>query len=171
MPDSSPHTVASLLERLHALGIAFDRADHVPVYTCDEADRAVPADLGGVHTKNLFLRDRKGTRHLLLVTLCEKSVDLKTLSERVGADRLGLASPERLLRYLGLAPGSVTVLGLANDAPRAVELLVDRDVWDAPAWRCHPLVNTTTLVLSREGIADFLASTGHQARVVDVSVR
>ena len=135
MSDASPHPSASLLERLHALGIAYGRADHAPVFTCDEADRAVPAELGGVHTKNLFLRDRKGSHHWLLVTMCEKSVDLKTLSSRVGADGFSLASPERLLRHLGLTPGAVTVLGLVNDPGHAVELLVDRDVWDAASWR------------------------------------
>ena len=65
----------------------------------------------------------------------------------------------------------MTVLGLVNDPGHAVELLVDRDVWDAASWRCHPLVNTTTLVLPRDGITAFLASTGHLARVVDVPVR
>lgn len=171
MSDTPPHAAASLLERLHALGVAFERSDHAPVFTCDEADRAVPADLGGVHTKNLFLRDRKGACHWLLVTTCEKAVDLKTLSARLGVDGLGLASPERLLRHLGLTPGAVTVFGLLNDPDHAVVLLVDRDVWEAPSWRCHPLVNTSTLIVPREGITTFLASTGHQARVVDVPVR
>jgi Ala-tRNA(Pro) deacylase len=156
---------------LDAHGIAYRRADHPAVFTCEEADRAVPSELGGVHTKNLFLRDGKGRRHWLLVTLCSKPVDLKALAPRIGADNLSLGSPDRLMRFLGLTPGSVTVLGLTNDPDRQVMLLVDREVWEADAWRCHPLVNTATLVISRAGIDRFLELTGHEARVVEVPAR
>jgi Ala-tRNA(Pro) deacylase len=82
-----------------------------------------------------------------------------------------LASAERLARFLGLTPGSVTLFGLVNDRDHQVTLLVDRDVWEASAWRCHPLVNTATLVVSRAGIERFLAATGHGVTLVSVSER
>ncbi|HNV77771.1 MAG: prolyl-tRNA synthetase associated domain-containing protein [Gemmatimonadetes bacterium] len=171
MPIETPYTDATLCELLWANAIAFTRGDHPAVFTCDEADRLVPAELVGVQTKNLFLRDGKGRRHWLLVTSCEKAVDLKALAPRIGADNLSLGSPERLLKFLGLTPGAVSLFGLANDPTHDVVLLVDRDVWERDAWRCHPMVNTATLVINRDGVDRFLALTGHQATPVVVPVR
>lgn len=155
---------------LDSLGISYERYDHAPVFTCEEADAAVP-NHAAVQTKNLFLRDKRGRRHLLLVTSCEKAVDIKNFAGQVGADHLSFGSPERLMKHLGVTPGSVTVLGLMNDAEHAVELCVDRDVWRTPAWRCHPLLNSITLVLSREDIEKFIAHTGHAARVLELATR
>ena len=150
---------------LDTLGVAYERHEHAAVFTCEEAERAVPAT-GAVHTKNLFLRDKRGRRHLLVVTTCARAVNLKRLAERVGADNLSFASPDRLARYLGVTPGAVTVLGLAHDRERVVEVLVDDEVWRAERLHAHPLVNTETLVLRHEGLVRFLEHTGHVPRVV-----
>ncbi len=158
-----------LFATLAELHIPFERHDHAPVFTCDEAYAALPGH-EAVQTKNLFMRDKRGRRHILLVTTCEKSVDVKAFAEQADADRLSFASPERMMKYLGVEPGSVTVLGLVNDVDRAVELYVDRDVWDTPRWRCHPLVNTATLVLAREDLERFFAHTGHRPHVVGLRV-
>jgi Ala-tRNA(Pro) deacylase len=166
MPNEN--SLSQILDRL--LGIRYERYDHAPVFTCEEADAAVP-NHAAVQTKNLFLRDKRGRRHILLVTSCEKAVDIKRFAEQAGADHLSFGSPERLAKYLGVTPGSVTVLGLMNDTEHGVELFVDGDVWRTPAWRCHPLINSVTLVLSRPDIERFLAHTGHTARVVELATR
>lgn len=155
---------------LDALGIVYARYDHAPVFTCDEAAAAVP-NVDAVQTKNLFLRDKRGRRHLLLVTSCAKAVDIKRFADQIHADHLSFASAERLAKYLGLTPGSVTVLGLINDVEHAVELFVDDDVWQSQAWRCHPLINDATLVIARSDIERFLAHTGHSPRVLAVEGR
>jgi Ala-tRNA(Pro) deacylase len=160
----------ALFALLDQLQISYDKYDHPPVFTCDQAYAAIP-DEPAVQTKNIFLRDKRGRRHLLLVTTCEKAVDIKRFAEQASADRLSFASPERLMKYLGVEPGSVTVLGLVNDAAHAVVLYVDADVWHTSRWRCHPLVNTATLVLSRSDIEKFLASTGHTPRVLTLESR
>jgi len=162
MPD-----LYSLLDQLE---ISYTKYEHAPVFTCDEAYAAIPDD-PAVQTKNIFLRDKRGRRHLLLVTTCEKAVDIKRFAEQADADRLSFASPERLMKYLGVEPGSVTVLGLMNDTTQAVELYIDTDVWNAPRWRCHPLVNTATLVLARPDVERFLERTGHAPRVFALEAR
>ena len=81
---------------LDSLDIRFERYDHAPVFTCDEADAAVP-NHAAVQTKNLFLRDKRGRRHILLVTSCEKSVDVKRFAVQIDADHLSFGSAERLL--------------------------------------------------------------------------
>ncbi|MBW2059422.1 MAG: prolyl-tRNA synthetase associated domain-containing protein [Deltaproteobacteria bacterium] len=151
-------------------GIEYERQDHPPVFTCEEADRLVPP-LPGAKTKNLFVRDRKGRRHFLVVVGYEKAVDLKALASLLGVNKLGFASPDRLRRYLGVDPGAVTILGLANDPAGEVEVVIDREIWNSKAFRCHPLVNTSTLVISKEGIQRFVEITGHALRILSIPGR
>ena len=152
---------------LRAHDIAYVRHDHPPVHTCDEEKENVP-ESGAARTKNIFLRDRRGRRHLLLVTLCTRSVSIADFAQTAGADRLSFASPERLMNHLGVAPGSVTILGLMHDVHHAVELFIDADVWKAPAIHAHPLRNDATLVLTHDAVIRFLSATGHQPRIVTV---
>ncbi|MGH7677732.1 MAG: prolyl-tRNA synthetase associated domain-containing protein [Gemmatimonadaceae bacterium] len=156
-----------IFEFLTTRGIEYVRHDHPPVFTCEEELQHVP-ESGAARTKNLFLRDRRGRRHLLLVTTCAKSVSIASFAEVAGADRLSFASPERLKTHLGVEPGSVTMLGLVNDASHAVELFVDTDVWNAPNIHAHPLRNDATLVLTHEAVVRFLEATGHRPQVVNL---
>ena len=150
--------------------IPYVRVDHPPVYTCEEAERLVPP-LPGVHTKNLFLRDNKGKQHFLVVVGWEKQVDLKALAGVLQVPKLGMASPERLRRYLDVEPGAVTVLGVVNDQDHAVEVVIDTEVWQAPALHCHPLVNTATLAIACEDLKRLFAVCGAVYRVVNVPSR
>ena len=152
---------------LHAHGIDSERHEHPPVMTVEESERLLPP-LPGAKTKNLFLRDKKALRHFLVTVPAARAVDLAALGVTLGAGRLGFASPDRLLRHLGITPGSVSLLALVNDRERAVEFVIDRALWEAEAVQAHPLVNTATLILSQGALGRFLAATGHTARVVDV---
>lgn len=152
---------------LAAHGIEYERHDHPPVFTCEEANRLVPP-LPAAKTKNLFVRDRKGRRYFLIVVGYEKVVDLKALSSVLGVTKLGLASPERLRKYLDVDPGAVTILAVANDPDKKVEVVMDEDLWGSKAFRCHPLVNTSTLVISRENIERFLDTTEHRLRILNI---
>jgi Ala-tRNA(Pro) deacylase len=96
------------------------------------------------------------------------AVDLTALGQLLDAGRLGFASPDRLLRYLGVAPGSVSLLALVNDATHAVESVIDRALWDAEAVQAHPLRNDATMVIAHADLERFLAATGHVPRVIDV---
>ena len=148
-------------------GIEYERYDHPPVYTVEEASRLVPA-LPAAKTKNLFLRDKKGLRHFLVVVPADKRVDLKALTRVVGSNRLSFGSADRLKKYLGVEPGAVTLFAIFNDPGGAVELIVDECLWHARAFQFHPLVNTSTLVISRQNLKRFIAQTGHEARILNV---
>jgi Ala-tRNA(Pro) deacylase len=147
--------------------IGYARHDHPPVYTVEEAGRLVPT-LPAAKTKNLFLRDKKGLRHFLVVVQADKRVDLKALPRVVGSNRLSFGSADRLKKYLGVEPGSVTLFAIFNDPSHAVELIVDESLWHSEAFQFHPLVNTSTLVISRENLKRFIAITGHEARLLDI---
>lgn len=163
-------TPSELEAFLRAHGIAAERVDHPPVFTVEESERLVPL-LPGTKTKNLFLRDKKGTRHFLVSVPHDLAVDLDALANSLGTSRLGLASPERLLRHLGVTPGSVSLLALVNDSAHAVEAVLDRRIFEAEAVHAHPLANDATLVIARSDLRRFLAATGHSPRVIDVPGR
>jgi Ala-tRNA(Pro) deacylase len=148
-------------------GIEAARYEHPPVMTVEESERLVP-QLPGAKTKNLFLRNRKGDRHLLVTVPHDVAIDLAALGAQIGAGRLGFASADRLLKHLGITPGSVSLLALVNDASHAVEFVIDRRLWEADAVHAHPLVNSATMVLPHRELKRFLAATGHDVRIIDV---
>ena len=150
--------------------IGFRRYDHPAVFTCEEAERMLPP-LDGEKSKNLFVRDKKARRHFLIVVGYEKDVDLKALGSHLGTSRLGLASTERLKAVLGVEAGSVSILALINDADRKVEPIIDERIWRSDRVAFHPLVNTSTVVLSHEDLERFLDQTGHASHVMDVPGR
>lgn len=150
--------------------ISYQRFDHPAVFTCEESD-ALGLKLPGAETKNLFLRDKKGSRHFLVSVRHEKQVDLKALAKMLGVQNVSFASSDRLREYLDLEPGSVTLLGLVNDPEHRVEVIVDQDVWKEDAVCCHPLVNTATLAIPREGMEKFFGETGHGWTVMEVPAR
>ena len=155
---------------LSKLGIEYLRCDHAAVYTVEQSSRLVPY-LPGAKTKNLFLRDRKGRRHWLVSVKADKRVDLKASAPLLKTGKLSFASPERLLKHLGLEPGSVTLLGLINDHNHAVEVVIDRGLWESDRIQCHPLVNTATLSLTRPDLQRFLESSGHLPQILDIPSR
>lgn len=154
---------------LDTRGIPYERFDHAAVFTVDDAQKLPP--MPGSMTKNLFLKDKAG--RLMLVTVAgDKSVDLKTLGETLQAKKISFASPETLKQHLGVEPGSVTILGLMHDNAHAVEVVIDRTLWEgSAALQCHPLVNTASLVLEKDAISRFLEATGHALRILDVPGR
>lgn len=156
-----------IFDFLHSNDIQYERVDHPPVYTCEEAKFLVPP-MQGAETKNLFLRDDKGRRHYLLVIPAEKKIDLKQLGISLNIKGIGFASAERLKKYLGVEPGSVTFLAVVNDQEHAVEVIIDEELWQSEALRCHPLVNTSTLSVPKESVQKFLDITGHPARILSI---
>ena len=147
--------------------IEYKRHDHPPVFTVADVERLVPP-LPAAKTKNLFLRDKKGKRHFLVVVPAQKQVDIKALGGVIGADRLSFGSPDRLKRYLGVDPGSVTILALIRDPEHVVEVVFDESLGKEQAFQFHPLVNTSTLVISRKNLLRFIDATGHEIRNLDV---
>lgn len=153
--------------------ISYERYDHPPVFTCEESNRLCPPmPEYAAKTKNLFLRDKKGRRHFLVTVGEEKHVNVRELQEQLGVQKLSFASPRRLKEHLGLTPGAVTMLGVINDIQqKQVEVVVDEAVWNARAVRCHPLVNTSTLIIPHSGIERFFQKTGHAVQILDVPAK
>lgn len=145
----------AVYEALGSLGIAFERFEHPPVATVEQA-LIHWSDIQATHCKNLFLRNKRGTRHYLVVAEHTKAVDLAHLARALGDDRLSFASPGRLMAHLGLAPGAVSPFGLINDRARSVRVVVDADLRHASHVAFHPNVNTATLRLAEADFERFL---------------
>jgi Ala-tRNA(Pro) deacylase len=154
-----------LFARLDRLGIAHRTVEHPPVFTVEEA-KALRGNLPGHHIKNLFLRNKK-EEMWLVVALEDRAIDLKRLGDVLGAGRLSFGSADRLKRYLGVEPGSVTPLALVNDETHAVRLVLDRGVASDGPVNAHPLVNTMTTALAPADLLRFFEATGHTPRWLD----
>lgn len=161
-------TRAQLFERLSALGVETTTIEHAAVFTVEESD-ALHREIAGGHTKNLFLKDAKD-RLWLIVAEAHTPVDLKALHKRLGAARFSFGRPDLLAETLGVTPGSVTALAVMNDTDGRVTVVVDAALMRYDVINCHPLENTATTSVPREGLMTFLRATGHEPRIVDLKV-
>lgn len=151
----------ALAEALRDAGIATRTHEHEAVFTVD-ASQALRGTIPGAHTKNLFVKDKKG-RHFLVTAKEDTPVDLKTLHGRIGASgRLSFSDAERMGRMLGVEPGSVTVLGLVNDRAGEVTLVLDERLLEHDILNAHPLTNRGTTSLALADLLRFLSLIRHE---------
>lgn len=136
---------------LDQLGIDYVRVDHEQADTM-EACKEIDAILDTFICKNLFLCNRQKTVFYLLLMPGDKPFKTKELSAQIGSSRLSFGGPKEMERLLDLTPGSVSVLGLLNDKEGKVNLLVDRDLLEAPDFGCHPCVNTSSLKIKTKDL-------------------
>jgi len=163
-----PYSREDLLARLDALGIEARTVDHPPLYTVADS-QALRGEIDGAHAKNLFLKDRKDAL-FLVVAPEDATIDLKRIHERLGASgKVSFGKPELLMEVLGVEPGSVTPFGAINDAGGRVTVVLDAMLMQAATVNFHPLVNTATTSLPRDGLVRFLEAVGHPPRILAVS--
>ena len=163
---TTPMSPEDLLTHIRDLGIETSTMTHSAVYTVEEA-KTHRHGLIGAHSKNLFLRDKKG-RMFLLTTLEDRAINLKSLADELGVRSLSFGSAERLQKYLGVTPGSVTPFGVINDTEGGVTMVLDRGLMDFETLNFHPLINTQTTSISPAGLIQFLESTNHPPMMIDL---
>ena len=156
----------TVFEYLDVHGIEYTWYEHPEAYTVAEAQRYCHGD-GAQHCKNLFFRNHKGTRHYLVSLDCNHDLDIHSLERRLGQGRLSFASPERMERYLGLRPGSVSPFGLINDTHNHVHLFLDRALAAKPVLSFHPNDNRATVVIAREQFERYLAAVGNSYEYIE----
>src|SRR5262252_11113733 len=163
-----PATPADLFAFLDKLGIAHPTVTHAPLFTVEES-QALRGTIAGAHTKNLFLKDKKGA--LFLVTALEDAViELKSLHRRLGASgRFSFGSADLMRATLGIEPGAVTPFAAMNDGERRVSVVLDAELMRHASINAHPLANTMTTTIARADLVKFLEATGHPPRVEAVA--
>jgi Ala-tRNA(Pro) deacylase len=163
----APMNEMDLLSRLNENNIKYDYYAHPAVMTSAEAALYM-GDAPGVSGKNLFMREKKGGRFFLLMTFGEKRVDLKQWGKQEDLGRLSFSESQALADYLEVGSGAVGPLALITDVQNQIEVFVDCALWDLGLVRCHPLVNTASLVLTVAEMEKFFLLTNHSFKLVNV---
>ncbi|MBN2306598.1 prolyl-tRNA synthetase associated domain-containing protein [Candidatus Peregrinibacteria bacterium] len=149
------------------LDIDYVKHEHLPILTCEEG-LEYRKGLKGLLIKNIFLRNKRGQRHYLVVIPQTKEVNLVKVRECVRDSKLGFAQEEYLKKYLDLVPGSVSLLGLINDAEKHVQVVIDNEVWKSDLICVHPNTNMATLEIKREDLQKFLDHCGNKVYFYDL---
>ena len=158
-------TRPDLIAFLDELGVEHRTLDHPAVFRVGEGDE-IKAAMPGAHTKNLFLKDKKGK--LWLISARQDTViDLKRADKWIGSARLSFGNEALLWETLGVRPGSVTALGLINDPDQRVTFVLDQALWDADIINFHPLTNTATTALTQADFRRFLTLIGREPVIVN----
>lgn len=165
MTANQPATRQDLLDFLVSLGIETKTHDHEAVFTVDESHK-IKQDLPGGHTKNLFLKDKKGNV-ILVVCINDTDVDLKGFHRKYECGRVSFGNADLLWELLGVRPGSVTPFALYNDRQaQKVQLVLDSNLLDWDLVNFHPLENTATTAIARDDLLAFFKATGHEPTIV-----
>lgn len=161
-------TAADLFALLDQLSISHITYEHEPLFTVEQQS-AARERIPGCHTKNLFLKDKKGAL-FLLVAEAHATIPLKHLHGPLGASsRFSFGSPDLLRAVWGVEPGSVTPFGAINDGEKRVTVVLDEAMMRHETLGYHPLVNTMTTTIGRDDLIRFLVHTGHPPRIMPVS--
>ncbi len=166
----TPKNSDDLFHFLDELSIKHKTYDHPPVFTVGESQQ-LRDEMPGGHTKNLFLKDKKG-RFFLLTVLEDAQINLKTIHQQIGAQgRVSFGKPDALMALLGVEPGSVTAFGIINDPENMVTLVLDQALMDHDIINCHPLRNNATTAIGRDDLIKFIQATGHEAICLPIDER
>jgi Ala-tRNA(Pro) deacylase len=164
-----PDTEKMLLTYLDEVGVSYALHRHPPLFTVEDS-KAETGHLPGAHTKNLFLKDKKGA--LFLVTCLEdRKIRMKHLETAIGSSRLSFGSADLLAEVLGVIPGAVTPFAAFNDrSDKRVTVILDAQMMAMAPLNFHPLHNEATIVVTSDGLRSFFAATSHTAREIDFDV-
>ena len=156
-----------VLAKLEELGISYDMYEHPPLPTIEMA-LEYWKDLPSTHCKNLFFRNHKGNKHYLVVFECHQQMAIHQIEKMLKQGKLSFASEQRMEKYLGLRPGSVSPFGLINDVNKEVKLFIDKNLQQSPLLSFHPNDNTASLVVKNEDFMKFLQDWGGEYEFLDL---
>ncbi len=156
-----------LLAHLDAMSIAHETVEHPPLFTVEESQK-LRGEIPGAHTKNLFLKCKKGS-FWLITALESTQIELKSLHSRIGSGRLSFGNADLLKELLGVAPGAVSAFCAINDKDRRVRVVLDSALAEHDLVNLHPLVNTATTRISFTDLVRFLEATGHPPAIMTLT--
>ena len=145
---------------LENLDIPYEYYEHPPAPTVEIASQYWK-NIEATHCKNLFFRNHKGNRHYLIILDCRYTLDIRDLEKRLKQGKITFASEQRMIKFLGLSPGSVTPFGLINDNENHVYVYLDENLIKSEKISFHPCINTASLVISFPDFKRFMDSTGN----------
>jgi len=147
-----------LYQLLEYLNIPFEYIEH-PAAPTIEIAKQYWKGYDAKHCKNLFFRNHKGNRHYLVILDCDCDMDIHSIEKQLRQGKLSFASEQRMMKYLGLMPGSVTPFGLINDREHHVFVFLDKNLQKTECLSFHPCINTASLIISKDDFIRFLEYT------------
>ena len=159
--------IDKVLDYLNGKGYKYDYYEHPEAPTIAIAKQHWRDD-GSKHCKNLFFRNHKGNRHYLVILDCERDLDIHDLEQRLHQGKLSFASPQRMEKYLGLLPGSVSPFGLINDSENHVHLFIDSNLQKEQSLSFHPNDNRATVVISQQQFMQYLPAVGNSYEFIEM---
>jgi Ala-tRNA(Pro) deacylase len=159
-----PDELYTLLDRL---GIEYEYAEHPAAPTIAIA-KQFWVGTNSKHCKNLFFRNHKGNQHYLVLLDCDCDMDIHAIEKQLHQGKLSFASPERMMKYLGVTPGSVTPFGLINDKEHHVHVFLDKNLQQYDRISFHPCINTASLAIARADLVKFLDYMGNPYEWMEV---
>ncbi len=144
-----------VLKYLKKLGILYEIYEHPPLDTIEIA-LDYWKDIDATHCKNLFFRNHKGNRHYLVIIKDTTPFDIHSLEKILHQGKLSFASEKRMIKYLGVKPGSVSPFGLINDSEHHVYVFLDEQLQKAEKVSFHPNDNTASVVIRFSDLIKFL---------------
>ena len=165
MNEITPKTSDELLQFLTDLDIAHETHEHEALMTVEQS-QALRGSIDGLHSKNLFLKNKKGALWLVVAEESQ-TIQLNTLRKHLQAGNWSFASAELLMQHLGVEPGSVTPFGVINDLHHNVQVVLDQNMAEAEHVNFHPLINTRSTTLSGAALLRFFDKTGHSPMILD----
>lgn len=163
---SEKYTKKEIVSLLDEQGIAYHYQTHGAVHTMDDVDHAGVVR-EGVVLKNLFLKDGKGKKHFLVCVPESKHTDFKEIGEQIGAKKLGLASAERLEKYLGVEQGCVSPFGILNDLEKTVIVIMDQALEDDTVIGVHPNDTTASIWLKYGDMKKIIIQNGNMLHLLE----
>lgn len=156
----------ALLAFLATHQLPYELYHHEPVFTVPEGLH-LQEQIPGAHSKNLFLKDKKG--HFFLVSLLEhKQVDLRALSKAYGKGGFSFAKAEVLMEKMQLTPGSVTPYGLLHDTAKSITFLCDKEFAEYSHVNFHPMRNDMTVQVSWQTFLRFFDLIQHSPTLIAI---
>ena len=153
---------------LDQLNIDYQRLDHQEANTM-EVCLEIEKNLKSTICKNLFLVNSNKSQYYLLMLKENKKFKTKMISKQINSSRLSFGSDEKMLEYLNITPGSVSLLGLMNDHDFKVQLLMDKDLLQDEYLGCHPCINTSSLRIKMKDVFEkIIPSLHHEPIFVEV---
>jgi Ala-tRNA(Pro) deacylase len=156
---------SELYQLLERLSIDFEYHEHPPLNTIEDA-KIHWKDLNSGRCKNIFFRNHKGDRHFLVILEHLRQLNIHDLEKRLKQGKLTFASDQRLKKYLGVEPGSVTPFGLINDTTKHVHLFIDEKLEECDRLSFHPNVNTASIVVNKSDFLKFLDYQGNSYQFI-----
>ncbi len=145
---------SKLINLLDEKKYKFKVHEHDALFTVEDSKK-LRGKIIGAHSKNLFLKNKKGDFFLISCEETDK-IDLKKISKSLGFGNTSFAKEEYLNQYLKIKPGSVSPFALMNDLENKVNFYLEKNLYESKLLNFHPLINTLTITIETDKFIEFM---------------